>query len=244
MWHHTQYINWGDWGDCHSGTNWVSIGGWWAVALCIIYIFQSFYYCCCHFISVIITIISFFFSVLLNRSYLNPRVLLLFPIFFPIPLGGGEWVSGCVVLSCWLGLNQDTDWDMSPVTNVQRNQHLERHTDLLDDCTGLYLICCYLTVLQRCHNSGESTSTSSLWAFPRLWAKPHTSPLQPLLSCFTKKQHALMPATLQVRLFYLHLLSFSVFSLKYIRGESCLIFSQHLYIHKLCEGIRCQNLWT
>ena len=36
----------------------------------------------------------------------------------------------------------------------------------------------------------------------------------------------------------------SGFSLKCITGKSCLIFSQHLYIHKLCEGIRCQNLWT
>ena len=43
----------------------------------------------CRFISVIIIIISLFFSVLLNRSYLNPGVLL-FLIFSPIPLGGGE----------------------------------------------------------------------------------------------------------------------------------------------------------
>ena len=76
-------------GDCRSGTNWVSIGRWWAIALHIICTFQSFYYYCCHFISVIMIIISFFFSVLLNLSYLNPWVLLLFPIFSPIPLDGG-----------------------------------------------------------------------------------------------------------------------------------------------------------
>ena len=95
-------------GDRCLGTNRVSISRWWAIALCITCIFQSVYYYCCHFISVIIIIISFFFSVLLNCSYLNPGVLLLFLIFSPIPLDGGEWVSGCVVLSCWLGLNHDS----------------------------------------------------------------------------------------------------------------------------------------
>lgn len=33
---------------------------------------------------------------------------------------------------------------------------------------GLYLICSYLTVLQRCRSSEESGSTSSLWYFPHL----------------------------------------------------------------------------
>ena len=94
-------------GDRCSGTNWGSVGGWWAIALLIICTFQSFYYYCYHFLSVIIIIISFFFSVLLNHSYFNPQVLLFFLIFSPIPLGGGEWVSGCMVLSCWLGLNHD-----------------------------------------------------------------------------------------------------------------------------------------
>ena len=44
-------------------------------------------------ITVVIIIISFFFSVLLKRSYLNPRVLLLFPVFSPIPLDGVGGVS-------------------------------------------------------------------------------------------------------------------------------------------------------
>lgn len=70
---------------------------------------------------------------------------------------------------------------------IPTTTHLERHTDLLGGCTGLYLICCYLIMLQRCHNSGESSSTSSLWAYPCLRAKPHTSPPQPLLSRCSKE---------------------------------------------------------
>lgn len=124
---------------------------------------------------------------------------------------------------------------------IPTTTHLERYTDLLGSCMGLYLICCYLTVLQKCHNSRECSSTSSLWALTWLQIKPHTSPLQPLLSHCSEELCALTPT---VRLFYLHLLSFSLFffPLKCIRGESCLISSQHMYTHKLCEGIICQNL--
>lgn len=125
---------------------------------------------------------------------------------------------------------------MSRATNkrIPTTTHLERRTDLLGGCTGLYLICCYLTVLQRCHNWGESSSTSSLWAFPHLWAEPHTSPLQPLLSCCSEERCALMPTTLQVRLFYLHLLSF------------CLVFPSNVSqakavssSHSICTYTNC-----
>ena len=44
---------------------------------------------------------------LLNCSYLNPQVLLFFPPSSPPHWEGGGG-SGCVVLSCWLGLNHDT----------------------------------------------------------------------------------------------------------------------------------------
>ena len=111
MWCHAQYINWEEWGwgDRCSGTNWASISGWWAIALHIVCAFQSFYYCCCHFISVTIIIISFFFSVLLNCSYPMSFTFLSFFFRFPAPSQwvGGKWVSGCMVLSCWLGLNHD-----------------------------------------------------------------------------------------------------------------------------------------
>ena len=113
MGRHAQYINWGelDWGDRCSGTNWASIGKWWAIALCITcFVYSN------SFISIVILLLLLLLllvsslSILLNSSYLNPRVLP-FSFWFssPIPLSwGGEWVSGCVVLSCWLGLNQDT----------------------------------------------------------------------------------------------------------------------------------------
>ena len=55
----------------------------------VLYI-QFFYYYYRHFIVVIIIIISFFLSVLLNCSYLNPRVLLFLPILSPISLGQGD----------------------------------------------------------------------------------------------------------------------------------------------------------
>ena len=126
---------------------------------------------------------------------------------------------------------------------IPRTTHPERCTDLRGGCTGLYLICCYLTVLQRCHSSGESSLTSSLWALLHLSAKPHTLLLQSLPSRWSEERCALTLTALQVTMCYLHSLSLSlVFSLKCIRGESCLIFSQPLYINKFCEGIRRQNL--
>ena len=53
-------------------------------------IFQSFYYYYCHFSIVITIIISFFLSVLLNCSYLSPRVLP-FSFRFSPP---SHWVGG------------------------------------------------------------------------------------------------------------------------------------------------------
>ena len=48
-----------------------------------------------------------FLSVLLNCLYLNSRGFF-FLILSPIPGVGGQRASGCVVLSCRLGLNHDT----------------------------------------------------------------------------------------------------------------------------------------
>ena len=100
--------------DCCWGTNWASVSEWWAMSNYIVHhlfcIFQSFYYYYyCNFIIVIITIISFFLSVPLNCSYLNPQVLP-FSFWFSPPSHwvGGKWASSCVVLSCWVELNPDT----------------------------------------------------------------------------------------------------------------------------------------
>ena len=113
-------------GDHCSGTNWALVSEWWAIASYITCIFQSFYYYYCHFIIVII--MSFFFSVLLNCSYLNPWVLLVFfPILSPIPLGGGQWVSGCVVLSCWLGLNHNSREEWFHVTWINSQHRYRLH---------------------------------------------------------------------------------------------------------------------
>ena len=84
-----------------------------SVSNCIVHrlicIFQFFYYYYCHFIIVVIIIIIFFLFCPIKLSLSQPRSFTFFPLILsPIPLGGGKWLSGCVVLSCWLGLNHDT----------------------------------------------------------------------------------------------------------------------------------------
>lgn len=116
-------------------------------------------------------------------------------------------------------------------TNVRSN--LERCTDLPGGCTGLYFICCCLTVLQRCHNSGESSSSSSLWAFLHLQAKPHASHLQPLLLRCSEEWHVLTLTTLQVQLFYLRLLSFSLLFLSNVSEVKAVSSSHSICTYKV-----------
>ena len=89
--------------DHYSGTNWASVSKWWAIALCITCFVYAFYYYC-NFIIVIIIIIIFFLSVLLNCSYLNPRVLL-FSFWLSPPshwgVAGSEWVAAWCLVAGW-----------------------------------------------------------------------------------------------------------------------------------------------
>lgn len=84
---------------------------------------------------------------------------------------------------------------------ISTTTHLERCTDLLGGCTGLYLICCYLTVLQRGTTRGRAVQPAALGHSPAYQSSltPHPSkhcchaapksyaPLRPLhkSDCFT-----------------------------------------------------------
>lgn len=74
-------------GHCHcSGTVWASVGVWWVVELCIIWLQYIFII-----VVVVVTVVIIFpsFSVLINCLYLSPQVQFFFQ-FSTIPLGSSE----------------------------------------------------------------------------------------------------------------------------------------------------------
>ena len=109
IWHHAQYINWGSWlgggiaareltGHRSTSGEQLHCAPLALYSLILLVLLLSYYYYHYHCFS--------FLSVLLNCLYLNSRVFFL--ILSPIPGVGGQWASGCVVLSCRLGLNHDS----------------------------------------------------------------------------------------------------------------------------------------
>ena len=85
------------------------VGRWWAVVSFVFLGFFSFpFFPLLHFIIIVVIIISIIFIVIIKLCLLQPTSSFALPILSPVPQGWGEWVSGCVVFSCWLRLNHDT----------------------------------------------------------------------------------------------------------------------------------------
>lgn len=92
IWHHALYVNWGATTEELIGTTWC-----WTIILCNTWFVYS--------NSFIIIIIFFLFN-LIKLSLLQAMSLSL-PTLSPTPLVGGQWLRGCVVLSCQLGVNHN-----------------------------------------------------------------------------------------------------------------------------------------
>ena len=70
---------------------------------CYIPFHYSYYY------NIFILSVIFYFTLVIKQFLSQPiRLGVLFFDSPPHPTGRGEGVSGCVVLSCWLGLNHDS----------------------------------------------------------------------------------------------------------------------------------------
>ena len=101
MWHHVQYINWGElaWGDGCSRTNWASVSKWWAITLCITcFIYSN------PFIIIVILLLSLLVSSFLSYyPYLYPRVLLFPSGSLPHPTEGrgSEWAAAWCLVAGW-----------------------------------------------------------------------------------------------------------------------------------------------
>ena len=95
MWHHAQYINWGELAGQHCGSRigWVSASGWWAIVLCVT----------CFVYSSSSSSIFPSSSVVLNCLYLNPWVLGFFCRFSPPShwVEGSDWVAAWCLIAGW-----------------------------------------------------------------------------------------------------------------------------------------------